>query len=504
MGACAPRSSPTCTSAAPSARTCCATPRSAALLLEEIAGADRLVLLGDVARAARTAAARGARGGAARSSRSSARRWPAARSCSSPATTTTASPSRCSKSWRWRRRRALGLEQRDAAREEAGGRRSPAGSATPSSTIAYPGIWLRDDVYATHGHYMDCHMSLPRVECVAAAAVMRAFGPVPDPAAPADYERVLRPVYGFSYGLAQSDLALRRRPAPRSAPGATISGRDRRGGRAAARGDRGPRSAAGVPATVWTLNRLLRADFDPDLSAAAITRSGIDGGDRAGAPARPRRRPRDHRPHPPRRPATRARPRGRWPAAAASTTPAAGSSPPPSTTPAPRRAPTGRGRSPGSRTTGRRGGSACSTSTPARRCGRSSGAASAALTPRGLVAHAEPLGDDRADLLAGVLLEEVAGVLDHPRRRVVEPLGDLFADRERQRRVGVGPEDQRRPLVLAQRVGDPPALRRARRVGLGRQDQREGAGAGLRLGARDRAPRRRRSPRRRGPPCSRP
>ena len=38
-------------------------------------------------------------------------------------------------------------------------------------SISYPGVWLRDDVYATHGHYMDCHMSLPRLECVAAAAM---------------------------------------------------------------------------------------------------------------------------------------------------------------------------------------------------------------------------------------------------------------------------------------------------------------------------------------------
>ena len=75
--------------------------------------------------------------------------------------------------------------------------------------LAYPGIWLRDDVYATHGHYMDCHMSLPRLECVAAAGVMRLFGPVPSPATPFDYERVLRPVYGLSYSVAQSGLAQR-------------------------------------------------------------------------------------------------------------------------------------------------------------------------------------------------------------------------------------------------------------------------------------------------------
>jgi hypothetical protein len=34
--------------------------------------------------------------------------------------------------------------------------------------------------------------------------------------------------------------------------------------------------AGGIPATVWTLNRLLRADFGADLSARAITRSGVE------------------------------------------------------------------------------------------------------------------------------------------------------------------------------------------------------------------------------------
>ena len=23
--------------------------------------------------------------------------------------------------------------------------------------LVYPGVWLRPDVYATHGHYLDCH-----------------------------------------------------------------------------------------------------------------------------------------------------------------------------------------------------------------------------------------------------------------------------------------------------------------------------------------------------------
>jgi hypothetical protein len=36
-------------------------------------------------------------------------------------------------------------------------------------------------------------------------------------------------------------------------------------------------AAAGIPAAVWTANRLLRARFTAELSPAAITRSGIDG-----------------------------------------------------------------------------------------------------------------------------------------------------------------------------------------------------------------------------------
>jgi hypothetical protein len=70
--------------------------------------------------------------------------------------------------------------------------------------IAYPGIWLRDDVYATHGHYMDLHLRLPRAECVILAGVSRVSGPLlPDHAAPADYERIVRPLYGLAFGAAQ-------------------------------------------------------------------------------------------------------------------------------------------------------------------------------------------------------------------------------------------------------------------------------------------------------------
>jgi len=140
--------------------------------------------------------------------------------------------------------------------------------------IAYPGVWVRDDVYATHGHYMDCHMTLPRLECLAAAAVMRAGARPPDPAAPGDYERVLRPIYGLSFGLAEAGLAPgAARPSERA--WRAISGRRRNGGRARQATARAAISAA-VPTSVWLLNRLLRARFDPNLSPGSIARSGID------------------------------------------------------------------------------------------------------------------------------------------------------------------------------------------------------------------------------------
>jgi hypothetical protein len=140
-------------------------------------------------------------------------------------------------------------------------------------SIAYPGVWLRDDVYATHGHYMDCHMSLPRMECIAAAAIMRAAGRPSDPATPADYERILRPIYGLSFGLAEAGIAFAAtRPSERA--WRSMSGRQRSGGRARQAAVKAA-IGAGVPTSVWLLNRLFRAGFDADLSPASITHSGI-------------------------------------------------------------------------------------------------------------------------------------------------------------------------------------------------------------------------------------
>jgi hypothetical protein len=167
----------------------------------------------------------------------------------------------------------LGLEHRALP---AGGplERISSWLGTAELSVAYPGVWLRDDVYATHGHYMDCHMNLPRIECIGAAALMRIGSPPGNPSSPGDYERILRPIYGLSLGLAEASLtsgALQSYLRTWHA----MTGRRQDGGRV--------RQAAleatlgvGVPAGVWFLNKLLRAEFGPDISPSAIGRSGVE------------------------------------------------------------------------------------------------------------------------------------------------------------------------------------------------------------------------------------
>jgi predicted phosphodiesterase len=167
----------------------------------------------------------------------------------------------------------LTLEQRAEPSGEAWARIS-AWLGGAELQIAYPGIWLRDDVYATHGHYMDCHMTLPRLECIAAAVSMRVFGPLPVPRTePGDYERVLRPVYGLTFGVAQGGVARSAsRPSERAWRAMTTrNGNGNRARRAATRAALG----AAVPASIWGINRLLRADFEVTLTSGSISHSGI-------------------------------------------------------------------------------------------------------------------------------------------------------------------------------------------------------------------------------------
>ena len=41
-------------------------------------------------------------------------------------------------------------------------------------SLAYPGVWLREDIWATHGHYLDRQITIPTFERIAAGAMARA------------------------------------------------------------------------------------------------------------------------------------------------------------------------------------------------------------------------------------------------------------------------------------------------------------------------------------------
>jgi predicted phosphodiesterase len=74
--------------------------------------------------------------------------------------------------------------------------------------LAYPGLWLRADVYATHGHYLDCHNQVATFECLARRATeMLIREPRNGYRAPDDYEAVLEPLYRAIYRVAQSQRA---------------------------------------------------------------------------------------------------------------------------------------------------------------------------------------------------------------------------------------------------------------------------------------------------------
>ncbi len=141
--------------------------------------------------------------------------------------------------------------------------------------IAYPGVWLRDDVYALHGHYVDLHSTVPTFERLAAGAMARWVVRLPeDGARPDDYEAALAPLYAFMHQLTQrSDHAAVSAGAGASARAWVAMagrGRARHPVRAAALG-------TAYVAAVGAINALGLGPVDRDLSAAALRRGGLRG-----------------------------------------------------------------------------------------------------------------------------------------------------------------------------------------------------------------------------------
>jgi hypothetical protein len=105
----------------------------------------------------------------------------------------------------------LGLEQRIEPRDAGPLAAALAERAAPARVeVIYPGVWLRDDVYAIHGHYSDLHATVPTFERLAAGAMARWAVALPgEGATPDDYEAVLSPLYAWMHALTQrADNAL--------------------------------------------------------------------------------------------------------------------------------------------------------------------------------------------------------------------------------------------------------------------------------------------------------
>ena len=93
----------------------------------------------------------------------------------------------------------------DIAPQAAGPLGAALAEAVAPATLrfAYPGLWLREDVYALHGHYLDLHTTVPTIERLVAGAMARFVAPVPERAVPDDYETVLAPLYAWMLALTQ-------------------------------------------------------------------------------------------------------------------------------------------------------------------------------------------------------------------------------------------------------------------------------------------------------------
>lgn len=169
-------------------------------------------------------------------------------------------------------RAPLGLEERTHASSTRIGRWLS--DRMPRSTIelAYPGVWLRPGTYAHHGHYIDAHMSIPRLEAIAVSAIARATGGMPDgPRIPDDYEAVIAPLYGFAYALAQASARSRRvlgMDYSRKVWKQIDSGRSLR--------SKALRRVA-IPSAVFGLNRAGMGPFEANITPIRLRESGLEG-----------------------------------------------------------------------------------------------------------------------------------------------------------------------------------------------------------------------------------
>jgi predicted phosphodiesterase len=178
--------------------------------------------------------------------------------------------------WLHRREGPLGLEGRCAPAEASHAAARVAAMLAPAQVeLAYPGVWLRDGIYATHGHYLDLHMTVPTLErlVVAASGRITLDGRQrwDDVQRPGDYEAVIGPPYAWIDAAAQSERASQVVIGGRTV-GAWNTLRPRRGGR---RPLRARALVAAFPLAVRALNAAGLGPLRSELSVGELRRSGL-------------------------------------------------------------------------------------------------------------------------------------------------------------------------------------------------------------------------------------
>jgi hypothetical protein len=172
----------------------------------------------------------------------------------------------------------LGLDQRFSAPEASPTVGVLAEWAAPARlSAAYPGLWVRPDVYATHGHYLDCHLTVPTMERLGIGTVgrmQRRHASSFD--SPDDYEAVTAPVFAWIDSMAQQ-----------ARTGATLNGASTvrawrtLGGDSSHRPSRRRTAlrnrllAGGFPLAVAVLNRAGIGSFHADISGPELRRAGL-------------------------------------------------------------------------------------------------------------------------------------------------------------------------------------------------------------------------------------
>ncbi len=175
----------------------------------------------------------------------------------------------------------LGLEQRFAAEESSEMVAAFAEWARPAKlSAAFPGLWLRGDVYAMHGHYLDCHLTIPTMERLGIGMTARALRRIAEEFAQVDdYEAVTAPVFAWI------DAVARQAPT-----GSTLNGQTTVRAWQALAGERNTREgtsgrawadlrlralAGAFPVAIAALNRAGLGSFNADISTDELRRAGL-------------------------------------------------------------------------------------------------------------------------------------------------------------------------------------------------------------------------------------